>query len=339
MSDHGARLAHVLDYTGMTQAELAGRVGVKQPVISAATRSPRINEPLLARIALVTGYSPAFFDRLDALPSVPVSSVRFRKFASASTASDRRLRAHLRHAIEVIRFATDRGVGFPQVRIEPVTIDAVDVEAVAIDLRYHLRIDPEDPINNVTRAVERAGVVVIGSSVAIDEKHSGASVPALDAPPVIAVSAGMSGDRIRFTVAHELGHIVLHDRREVDIKAGEEEAHRFAGAFLVPRDALLEFLGERAPTLLALAHAKARFGVSISALIRRSLDLGLIDRERRRSLEIQLSSRGWRTSEPVDVPAEAPQLLGKAVAAIGGWPVVTRELGLPPMARRELLVG
>ena len=66
----------------------------------------------------------------------------------------------------------------------------------------------------------------------------------------------------------------------------------------------------------ALARLKARWGVSMAALIRRGRDLGEVTEYRYRELNIELSKAGWRTREPVEVPAERPRLLADAVGLL-----------------------
>lgn len=261
---------------------------------------------------------------------------------------DERVRAHIRQAIEVIERLADVP-GTPAVRIEPSRsrdLQLDDIEHVANDTREKLGVGPSDPIRNVTRAVERAGVVVMGSVVPIDrpggiDKHDGAS-NWLDHPigrPVICVSRGTSGDRHRLNVAHELGHLILHQVRNVDSKRAEAEAFRFAGALLLPKASAQESI-EIPVTLRGLAIAKARWGISIRALIRRSLDLHMIDADRRQSLEKQVFARGWGRTEPVDVAPEEPLLIRRLIETGTGTSTITgisAKIGLPALAVRDLL--
>ena len=302
---------------------------------------------LVDGIATVSGFARWWFD-LGPLPDLPKGSLRFRKKSSSTQADEERVRAHIRQAIEVIeRFADVPGA--PAVRIEPNRsrdLQLEDLEGIAIEIREQLGAGPQDPIRNVTRAVERAGVVVIGSVVPIDrpegiEKHDGAS-NWLDHPigrPIICVSRGTSGDRHRLSVAHELGHLILHQLRNLDPKRAEVEAFRFAGALLLPRESALESI-ELPVTLRGLAFAKARWGISIRSLVRRSLDLQLIDTDRRRSLEKQIFARGWGKVEPVEVPTEEPLLMRRLVELGTGTDnlvAISAKVGLPALAVRDLV--
>jgi Zn-dependent peptidase ImmA (M78 family)/transcriptional regulator with XRE-family HTH domain len=336
----GDRVRHARLYHGWSGTDLAERVGTSQPKISQLERDEYVSAELVSEIARATGFSRWWFD-LGPLPDLPKGTLKFRKRASSSARDDERIRAHVRHAIEIVE-RLDNRPEVPPVRIKPCRPDSAlnseAIEQVALDVREQVGVGPSDPIPNVVRAVERAGVVVIGSAVEI-EKHDGASFWP-DYPygrPIICVSRGTSGDRQRFNVSHELGHLVLHQFGNPDPKQAENEAHRFAGSFLIPSDALQAELADETITLMTLAHVKARWGISIRALIRRCLDLRLINERKRVSLEKQISSRGWTRDEPVEVAVESPRLLQRMIEVSTSGERLHNVTGLPPLASRDLI--
>jgi Zn-dependent peptidase ImmA (M78 family) len=146
------------------------------------------------------------------------------------------------------------------------------------------------------------------------------------------------GDRQRFTVVHELGHLSLHHdcpppNTPSEASRYAKHAHRFAAAFLVPAEPLLADLSEwgGSVTLNTLAHLKQRWGLAIKALIVRFRHLGLIDEAHARSLYKQISARKWNTDEPVNVPNERAQWLPKSMCSrLGPQPSVeaARRTGL-----------
>lgn len=335
------RVRHARMYHGWSQGELAKRVGTTQPKISQLEHGTYMSSELVDAIAEATQYSRGWFER-GPLPDMPTGSLRFRKQASSRGRDDERVIAHVRQAIEVI----EEFSGLPQappVRLQPVPREAIqdpaEIEDVAQSVRRDLGVGISDPIPHLVRAVERAGVAVIGSVVDI-EKHGGASYWP-DYPlgrPIICVSRGMSGDRQRFTVAHEVGHLVLHQFRNLEPRRAEPEAHRFAGALLIPKDAALESIA--APvTLRTLAQVKSRWGISIAALIKRCLDLHIIGDTQRLSLEKQLSARGWRREEPVEVRYEEPALVRRLIEIGTGDSIgkSRKRFGLPAIATRDLV--
>jgi len=205
---------------------------------------------------------------------------------------------------------------------------------------------PAGPIGNVTSLVESAGIIVVQRPFGTTHQDAVSSWP--DDPrasPLIVVNTGLSPDRLRFTLAHELGHLVMH---RVPTDTAEQEANAFASAFLAPeaniRPDLHGLTGRDFGRLLSL---KEKWGLSVAALIRRALDLEVIDDKVYRGMNIELSRLGWRRSEPGHVPAEQPRLLSKAIEAqlasgvsvadISGYAEMTVDAFtrhfLPPVAR------
>jgi Zn-dependent peptidase ImmA (M78 family) len=126
---------------------------------------------------------------------------------------------------------------------------------------------------------------------------------------VIGLLKGVPGDRIRFNVAHELGHLALHPpgRTGRDVEA---EADAFAAELLTPLHAMSSAMPKN-PTLSSLAMLKTQWGVSVKSLVRRARELDVIDRDRAVGLYKQISARGWNKQEPGHVPQEKPRAFRK----------------------------
>jgi Zn-dependent peptidase ImmA (M78 family)/transcriptional regulator with XRE-family HTH domain len=335
------RVRHARLYHGWSQKQLAEMISVSQPALSQIEKTGQIADETLSAIAEGTGFALWWF-RQGPLPDLPLGSLRFRKLASATLRDDERVRANVRQGLEVFdHLSADAEV--PPVRIEACpahqALTDEDIEIKALEAREWLGVGPLDPIPSVVRAVERAGVVVMRSALQVD-KHDALSFWSPDSMrPVIYFSRGFVGDHQRLSVAHEVGHLTLHRFRSIDRPQAESEAFRFASALLIPATAASEEI-DTPVTLRSLAYVKARWGISIGALIRRCLDLHIISDERRTSLEKQLSTRGWRRSEPVHVPDETPVLMAKLIEATIGKASPHRlhaALGLPALACKDLM--
>jgi hypothetical protein len=114
-------------------------------------------------------------------------------------------------------------------------------------------------------------------------------------------------DRRRFSLAHELGHLVL-DTAGIPSADEERLAHRFASAFLVPAAAARRELGVRRSglALAELEHLKRKYGVSMQAWTRRARDLGIVTEETYRGWQIiWFRSRGLHVRESAEY--EAPE--------------------------------
>jgi Zn-dependent peptidase ImmA (M78 family) len=113
-------------------------------------------------------------------------------------------------------------------------------------------------------------------------------------------------------MSHELGHLVLHQGLETEDHQLEDEANRFASAFLLPRVAFIkEFPRRQRIDWGELLQMKARWRVSLQAIIRRAYDLGIIGAVQYRNANVYISRNGWKTSEPGEelIPVESPEIV------------------------------
>lgn len=220
-----------------------------------------------------------------------------------------------------------------------------DPRQAAREMRQQLGFNALEPLPYLILAIERLGVRVLGLPWSADTVD--AFCAWAEDVPTIALSANVPGDRRRWTVAHELGHLVLHtlDERGRDI---EQQADAFAAELLTPLDALRLQMPVH-PTLRVLTMLKSQWGVSVKSLVRRARELGAVDDERATSLYRQISARGWNKAEPGYVPVEKPRALrkmlevalprvdGESLAREIGWSVELADLVLDQHARMEEL--
>ena len=339
------RVRHARDFCNLTQTALADLAGMTQSKVSDIEGSRQEPAPEdVENIARATGFPPAFF-YCGPLPDLPDGN--FRRLKRGKARVTRQVRAQTRQIVELVQRSED-DVKMPPIRLAPVrTVGSLDdIEAAAAEFRDDAGVGQRDPIPNLTRATERAGVVVAGLPNEIPDHDGFSAWPdfGFAGRPIIVFARDYVGDRQRFTIAHELGHLLLHSPLrddELALDEAEKEANRFAGALLLPKPAALEAM--RPPlTLTTLAHVKATFGASIGACARRALDLGLIGEDRYVSLRKQLTSRGWHRQEPVEVPQEQPQVIRKVLELVGtGNSISARadSVRLPAFAYRALVAS
>lgn len=167
---------------------------------------------------------------------------------------------------------------------------------------------PPGPVQNLTRAIEDAGGIVIICDFgtrdvdALSQLHP-------DIPPLFLINSSIPADRMRWTLAHELGHIIMHTMPTGDM---EKEADRFAAEFLMPQDEIRHDLYNI--TLPKLANLKPYWKVSMNALLRRAGDIGTITPRMRAFLWTQMGTAGYRLNEPVPIPSEQPSLIDEIIA-------------------------
>lgn len=192
-----------------------------------------------------------------------------------------------------------------------------DIEQAAEACRHHWGLGLTGPIVNMTRVVENAGAVVT---------HFGSLSERVDAlsmsrprPIIVRSSTKESACRLRFDLAHECGHLVMHQGIVTGDRTTEDQANRFASAFLLPRITFArEFPRNRFLNWKALFELKLRWKVSVRAIIRRAYDLSLIDGVQYRRANIHLVKAGQAKIEQHDdeIQMEQPELLNAALFAL-----------------------
>lgn len=341
----GERLLRLRLGAGLGQQELAERAQVAAGTISMVERGRAVLDPRTVRaLAEVLDVSPEYLT----LPRAELATTtpQLRAYADASQKTVDRVLHDTRTATEAIRELRLQLVPDILPIFDGDTNDFSEIDRIAADSRTLAGLRDDEPVGNAIRAAERLGCVVLPMDSELG-RHFGMSMR-VDDVPVIRVSRSSTdpelavpGDRQRFTVAHELGHLVLHaglgqPLAAPDASRREDEAHRFAAAFLVPGDAALrdlEELGGRV-TLTTLSRLKGKWGFSIKAFVTRFRQLGAIDDDHARSLFKQISARRWNRTEPVVVGNESAVWLARAVG--GSRPLdesiaaLSAQLGVGP---------
>lgn len=315
------RVQRLRSALGITQSELAATLGVPASSV-ARLESGRMeaDEATLGTIAKLLECTP---EKLTS-PAIDVLYTRpwLRAYADAPKKTVDQYLSDTLVAVEVMDHLRLRRMPDRLPTFDGDANSDLDIDEFAMDVRHAADVNGDTGVSNVTRAAERLGCVVLPMENELG-KHLGMSTR-VDEMPIIRVSRAntkVPGDRQRFTVAHELGHILLHatcpppDSSE-QAKIIEKQAHRFAAAFLLPGDPFLDDLsgvsGGRV-TLSTLVALKERWGVAIKAMVVRLQQLGRIDADQARSLYKQISARGWNTGEPVYVGNERAVWLAKAL--------------------------
>jgi len=175
-----------------------------------------------------------------------------------------------------------------------------DIENIAEQLRLQWSL-PSGPIKNIVNVLENAGCIIVKYDFGT-EKIDGFSIWIQDMFPVIFIRQGLYGDRERFTLAHELGHLLLHTKRLSPNK--EKEANDFASAFLMPFSDIKKDFNNL--NIYKLQSLKEKWKVSMAALAYRAKELEFISDSQYRYIFMELSRNGYRKKEPVYIAPETP---------------------------------
>ncbi|MBA3945083.1 MAG: helix-turn-helix domain-containing protein [Herpetosiphonaceae bacterium] len=336
----GERIKSARVMARLSQRDLGEAAGVSAMAISKYERNQDApGSGVLLNLAHALDIKLEYFFRPV---TVSVSRPTFRCHISLSRGNQDRIllaiQEWLERYLEVESLFENEGCATPFSHFRRAITSMDDIEQAALGLReeWHLG---DGPIDGLMEVIEAHGIKV--GLVVGQPDFDACTFWVNDTLPVIAVKGDVPGDRQRFNLAYELGHLVLDIPEELD---AEKAAHRFATAFLVPAtDAQCE-LGLRRRNLgeYELHLLKHKYGMSMQDWVCRAKDLGVLSEQDAGRLFGQFRKRGWREIEPGDVfpPEEsgrmkrlvlralsedmisesrAAELLGMPLAAFYAW--------------------
>lgn len=306
---NGDLLRIARQFRGFNQRELASALGVEASTISRAENGLlQPSDTLLEKICSALDFPRDFLFQTDRIFGLPISTHpmwRKKKAVSQKDAdqvlADFNIRIlHLRRLIRSLELAPK----LPLPRYEIDDYDG-DAEKIADMVRRSWQL-PSGPIRNLTALVESAGVFVFH----VDLERSdidGATISAPDLPPCVFINKALPADRQRMTLAHELGHIILH---RFPTERMETEAFQFAGALLMPRSDIHNQFVRQKIDLRLLARLKPVWRVSMQNLAYRAQSLGYITKEQGQYLWKQFNFHKIKLREPpeLDIEPEIPTL-------------------------------
>lgn len=322
----GERLKRARSAAGLSMQALATEVGVSANMIKKYEHDDSMpSSPVLLKLAAALGVRSEFFFRPA---TVSLGEVEYRKKASAPAKLVKRIEADVLEQAERWLELAQLWPNYPLAPFEykgplPTINVPEDIDQVAEQVRDHWQLG-RNPLPDLIDLLESKGILVIVSQVEQAEKFDGLQAR-IDAMPVVVVSAHWPGCRQRFTLAHELGHLLLHQRLPQSMDE-ERACHRFASAFLLPASGVFQHLGEKRDRIdpRELYLLKNEYGLSMSACLYRSADLGVISEAERTRMFKLFSKNGWRKQEPGEpYPPERTHLFQQLVYRALGEGIVT----------------
>jgi len=325
----GERIKIARSTQGLSLRALAEQVGVSAMAISKYERDLDVpSSGVLLRLAQALEVKVEFFFRRQ---EVQLSEPAFRKRTSLPRKQEKAVLARVQEWLERYLetesfFDLER---MPEFSLPDETERRVtslqDVEDVVVALRTAWGLGL-GPIDSMVELLEDHGIKV--GLVDGHDKFDACTIWANRTVPVIVVKRDdIPGDRQRFSLAHELGHLVLKPGSEVD---EEKAAYRFAGAFLVPEPKVRFELGEKRDTLdlYELHLLKHKYGLSMQGWIYRARDLGILSENAARRLFQQFRREGWHRKEPGDqLPQEEPARMQRLVLRALAEDLISKSRG------------
>jgi Zn-dependent peptidase ImmA (M78 family)/transcriptional regulator with XRE-family HTH domain len=341
-----ARLTQARSAAGLSKAKLAALVGVTPAAIGqyeAQVAKPR--RDLLPTLARELHVPVDYFATGRPMGRVDGSQAHFRSLRS-TTARDRSKAISFIEQVWELTFALEKKVQFPDLDLPAIDRECLDPISAAQQLRKHWGLGLK-PVKHLGAVVESHGIVVSLLTMAnSDVARVGAfSTSHLDRPVIVVTpERARSVFVYRFTIAHEMGHILLHGEAAPGDQQQEREADRFAAEFLTPHSQIVNLL-PRTVNLARLDELSRHWGVSVDSLLLRMKEAGTVSEAsiRRGYQKLnQLRSTGGESPEPVTAyPGEMPSMLSEAarLADTVGFSQVdlAQQLRWHPSRVREVL--
>jgi Zn-dependent peptidase ImmA (M78 family)/DNA-binding XRE family transcriptional regulator len=323
----GARIKQGRVAAGLSLRDLAQGVGVSAMAISKYERDQiKPSSETLLRLGSALGVRTEYFFRQ---PVIELTGVNFRKHAKLSPQDEAKALDDVREQLErwleleaVIPSSWPKAFSLPKGLPAHVhEYEAIEAIADRIRAAWHLG---TGPIANLIDRLEEVGIKVILTPHDGGKKFDG-MVTIANGNTVIVVGESWPGDRQRFTLAHELGHLVLRGRLAEGLDE-ERACHRFASALLVPRQEAVRLLGASRSWVepRELYMLKHEWGLSMNGWLYRALHLGILTKaaaKRHWEFFAQQGEGGttWREQEPgepyaKECPLRFTQLVYRALA-------------------------
>lgn len=304
------QLIFAREYRGYSQTELASKiVGLSQSNLSKYEKGiGPLSVDVLSRIIDFLGFPLSFYER-------KISNIAENAHYRRKKGMTKNNRSQIDFSNKLLGYIVDQmgeSVEFPNMSIRMIDLEeGYTPEIVAQHTRRYLGLK-DDPVRDIFSLLERNGVIVIELDYDVD-LFDGVSFLTDGGYYVIIINKNFSNDHKRFTLAHELGHLIMHTSDEFlisDHRDKENEANLFASEFLMPADFISNSL--RGLKLSYLVELKRYWLTSMASLIRRARDLRCITNDKYQYYNIELSRKGYKKQEPIEVYIDKPRLYSEA---------------------------
>lgn len=284
---------------GYSQADLAERSGVSRSYISKFEQdSLQMSDELISKLMTVLKFQDSlFYANTDILPP---ALYRRRDTVPAKTLMQIDANINLFH-MNIARLLNAMNKEAPSIPVIPIA-ESGSAEAAADKLRKVWKLN-KGAIQNLTQVLEDHGIITVAMEFGTERVDS-RSILIDDKFPVIFYNKKLLGDRLRFTLAYELGHIVMHTRTNLNTFTDlSKEANSFAAEFLMPKDEIAKDLGTNVDLEL-LAKLKGKWKASMHAILYRAVDLQVITENQKRYLINEFNKLKIRRREPKELDLE-----------------------------------
>ncbi|GKK96357.1 transcriptional regulator [Klebsiella variicola] len=313
----GERLKRARSAAGLSMKELSLQAGVSATMIKKYEHNESMpSSGVLVKMSRALGVRNEYFFRPA---KYELKGIEYRKRSTVAMKVLNRIKADVLDQAERWMELCNIWPSFPLPSfVKPkFSVSLIDdynqIETIANELRDYWGLGNQ-PVTSMIDILESHGILVIVTDVDSSEKFDGLQAT-VSSKPVVVISSQWPGDRQRFTLAHELGHLILHDMISKNLDE-EKACNRFSGAFIFPEVSVRKYLGNKRSHLEVqeLYLLKMDYGLSMMACIYRAKDLGIITDAKFKDLFMYFSVRKWRSQEPgQEYPAEQTSMFKQLV--------------------------
>lgn len=305
---NGKRLKEARLYNKLTITSLAKKLDVTKQMVSKyenGKSEPSFEKSL--QLHNLLGYPREFFYTSDKF-DIKNEGVFFRSRLTATQRSKKPASIALKYSV-IVRDFLDQYIDFPPLLDREVYEETKDIDEATLSIREKMDLGIE-PIHDIVEVAELMGFTVINMDYQEDKVDAFSSMNNIDGKDYYIITTGNGGSfyRQQFSIAHEIGHWVLHqniDPQELDkdeYKVMEAEANKFASALLMPEASFGKQLQSKiVDEIDTYYNLKRRWNVSMAAMIKRARDLNIITVDQEAKLYKQMHYRKWRNPEPFDL--------------------------------------
>lgn len=309
--------------------ELANKTDISKQSLS--NYANELNVPPyenVIKIASILEFPPDYFMVRD-LCTTSTDNIYFRSQVAATKTARKAQAVKMEYVAKMYDTLIDY-VEWPELKLPEVEFERNDdllytdspemfkqIEELASQVRQQWELGT-GPIDNFQYVLESHGIIVTSTKlvnseidafsqrVRIGNGHNQSYVY------IIALAIGEKPiERLRFDMAHELGHILMHPWEESNgdldrdsFKAREKQANMFASSLLLPRKAFTRDIMAYAAEVDYYRHLKKKWRVSMQAMMYRARQLNIITGNQFSYMMRRVSKNGWRKKEPGDVPGK-----------------------------------
>lgn len=314
MKINHSQLTFAREYRGYSQTDLSSMIeGLSQPNLSKFEKGfETLSNELIEKIMYRLDFPVEFLSKNISNES---NTAHYRKRTTIS----KKDRTEIEQNYKLIGYLVDEmaeSLEWPQFVFPTIDLeDGYTPSDVAQHTRRFLKLKPNEPVIEICNSLEINGIIIVETET--HEKFDGVSLISDFGYPIIVINRNISNDRKRFTIAHELGHLLMHSANNPLIPSHrkdeiENEANEFASEFLMPESGIKKSLYGLG--LRDLGELKRYWRTSMASIARRAYDLGCINKSTYVYFNIELSrlnKNGSKKNEGVEVSIDSPVLFKK----------------------------